>query len=150
MNKIENKKIGLVIVGIIVLVGLFYIGMVYGKSQVATKVQTGQGSQTFGQNGRGAGGMRNGGFGGLTSGEIIAKDAQSITIKMRDGSSKIVFYTNKITVEKNVSGTSSDLVVGKQVSVTGTANLDGSETAQSIQIRPNMPAIPTTSPIPSQ
>lgn len=148
----QNKKNVMIVVGIIVLVGVFYVGMSYGKSQVAAKTQTGQGGQTFGQNGRGTGGMRNGGFGGLTSGEIIAKDAQSITIKMRDGSSKIVFYTDKIAVEKNVSGNSADLVVGKQVSVVGTANPDGSETAQSVQIRPNMPAVPasTTAPVPAQ
>ncbi len=136
-----NKKIGLVVIGILVLVGVFYIGMVYGKSQIPAR---GQGSQAFGLNGRStAGGMRNGGnFGGMTVGEILSKDAQSITLKLRDGSSKIIFYTDKTPIEKNVSGVSTDLVVGKQVSVTGTANPDGSLTAQSVQIRPAMPTNP--------
>ncbi|MFZ2205023.1 MAG: hypothetical protein WAV23_00315 [Minisyncoccia bacterium] len=143
MNKIENKKNVMIVVGIIVLVGVFYVGMSYGKSKIPSRGQGGQGAQIFGQNGRSAaGGVRGGGsFGSMTAGEILSKDAQSMTVKLRDGSSKIVFYTDKISVEKNVSGTSSDLVVGKQISVTGTTNSDGSITAQSVQIRPAMSVI---------
>ena len=91
------------------------------------------------------GGMRGNRAGGFTTGEVIAKDAQSITIKMRDGSSKILFYSAKTDVLKSTAGTSDDVAVGSQIMANGTANQDGSMTAQSIQIRPAMP--PTQAPI---
>lgn len=145
----NNKKIGFIVVGIIVLVGTFYGGIVYGKSQIPIRSQGGQGNQALGQNNRGsANGIRNGGaFGGMTSGEIISMDTQSVTIKLKDGSSKIVFYSNKTPIEKNVSGTSADMVIGKQISITGAANSDGSITAENIQLRPQIIA-PVVTPKP--
>lgn len=144
MNK--NKKISLGIVGIIVLIGIFYGGMVYGKSQIPAR---GQGAQAFGQNSAlGArGGARN--AGGFTAGQIISKDANSITVQLMAGGngqggtatpsaggSKIVFIGTGTTVTKTVTGSVGDLIIGTQVSITGTANTDGSENAQSVQVRP--------------
>jgi hypothetical protein len=144
----KNKKIIWGVVGIIVLVGVFYGGMVYGKNQISAR-----GAQAFGQNGAlGAGGMRgarNGG--GFTVGQIISKDATSITVQLmaggagtastNPGGSKIIFLGTGTTVTKTVTGTTADLAVGTQVSVTGTVNTDGSENATSVQIRPNTPAV---------
>lgn len=140
----NNKKIGLGVVGVVVLVAVFYGGMSYGKSQVST---TGaQAGQSFGQGGNGGGrGMRNGG--GFTAGQIISKDATSITVQLMaggpgsttTGGSKIVFVDINTKITKSVNGTLADLAVGTQVSVTGTPNADGSENAQSVQIRTNTP-----------
>jgi len=136
-----NKKIGLGIVGVIVLIGVFYGGMVYGKSQIPAR---GQGMQAFGQNNAlGArGGTRN--VGGFTAGQIIAKDANSITVQLMASGpdsttqvgSKIVFLSTSTTVTKSVNGTIADLAIGAQVSITGTPNTDGSVNAQAVQIRP--------------
>jgi hypothetical protein len=146
----NNKKIVLVIVGVIVLVGVFYGGMAYGKSQIPVR---GQGAQAFGQNGvAGTRGIRNGGgLGGFTTGQIISKDAKSITVQlMTDGSasgsqggSKIIFLGTNTTITKTATGSTGDLTIGAQVSVTGTANTDGSITAQSVQIRPNPVSAPS-------
>jgi len=130
------QKKQLTIISIIVLIvvggGAFYGGMVYGQNQR---------KNSFGQQvpGTSIRGNRTGAGGGFNSGEIIAKDDKSITIKLLTGGSKIVFFSSSTEVGKFVNGNSSDLVVGQSVSVAGAANQDGSVTAQSIQIRPAMP-----------
>lgn len=149
MNISKNKLIGLGIIGIVVLVGVFFVGASFGVKQLRTL----QGSQTFGQNGAlGAGGMRGARNGGeVIGGQIISKDATSITVQLmaggagtastNPGGSKIIFLGTGTTVTKTTTGTIADLAVGTQVSVTGTPNQDGSENATSVQIRPNAPAV---------
>jgi len=66
----------------------------------------------------------------------IAKDAASVTIKLRDGGSKIIFLSDQTPVLKSATGTSDDLTVGSNVTVSGKPNQDGSISAESIQIRP--------------
>ena len=147
MNK--NKKIVLVVVGIIVLVGAFYGGMLYGKSNTGAQAAP-QGGATARTGQFGRGGRSGGGF---VSGEILSKDATSITIKLNNNDptatttgtgSKIIFVDTSTTVSKMASGSLNDLNAGTQVSITGTTNADGSVTAKSIQIRPQIkPAITT-------
>lgn len=141
-----NKKtliIGAIII-IAALAGSFYGGMSYGKSSGPAA-----GKQNFMNNGQMP---RGGGFqnknGNLTAGEIILKDDKSITVKLRDGGSKIIFYSSSSEIGKFTDGTIDDLKIGKNVIVNGKTNSDGSITAQSIQIRPKMelplpPAQPT-------
>ncbi len=79
-----------------------------------------------------------GGFrGGATSGEIISSDEKSITIKLADGSSKIVLLDDKTQINKASEATKNDLRIGEKVLVTGVTNSDGSVTAQNIQLNPN-------------
>ena len=144
------KNILLVAVAVAVLVGggAFYGGMKYAQGRGSRgnfANLTPEQRQQFQANA--GGGFRNGqgrgGMGGMfVAGEIISKDDKSITIKLQDGGSKIVFYSDNTDVGKSVSGTSADLEIGKNITTNGTANSDGSITAQSIQIRP----IPTGTP----
>ncbi len=153
-----NKLITIVIaVAVVVGGGAFYGGMKYAQS----KAPQGRLSQTDFQNlqnlspeerqqriqqlGANAGaGFRGGavgsqrGGGGLTSGEIISKDEKSVTVKLQDGGSKIIFLSDSTQITKSATGALSDLEVGKNISVNGTANSDGSVTAQTIQLRPNL------------
>lgn len=135
-----NKKT--LIVGAIVIIaalaGSFYGGMSYGKNSI---------QQNFMKNGQIP---RGGGFqnknGNLTAGEIILKDDKSITLKLRDGGSKIIFYSSTSEIGKFTDGTIEDLEIGKNVTVNGKANSDGSITAQSIQIKPKMEIPVPTNP----
>lgn len=70
------------------------------------------------------------------SGEIISSDSKSITVKLQDGSSKIVLLTDKTTVSKSAEANVADLKTGEKVAAFGQENSDGSVTAQSIQLNP--------------
>ena len=130
-----KNKIVAIIIGVVVIGGgAFYGGMQYAKAGTPTRGANGARSAQFG----GTAGGRNGqgGPGGFTGGQIIAKDDKSITVQSRDGSSKIVFVNTNTPVMKSVAGSVSDLKSGEQITVIGTANSDGSITADSLQIRP--------------
>lgn len=133
MKKIQQYKKEL-IGGFILVVLAFYGGMKYGQS--SAPVTGTPGIRNF-SGAMGARGTRGGNFGGVAAGAIVAKDTTSITLGMPDGTgSRIIFFSDATPVSKSVAGTVSDLTVGENISVNGTANSDGSINAQSIQIRP--------------
>lgn len=70
------------------------------------------------------------------SGEIVSQDEQSVTVKMPDGSSKIVLLSETTSINKASEATRTDLTVGEKVAVFGKENSDGSVTAENIQINP--------------
>lgn len=119
----------------------FYGGMKYQQSKSPAK---GNGQFFMSENGQGGqgqgmtdGNMRGGLNGGMTSGEIISKDDKSITLKLKDGGSKIVLYSGSTQFEKTVVGSVDDFAVGTSIMVTGSSNSDGSLTAKTVQIRPS-------------
>lgn len=129
------KKNTQYIIGLIILLavagGAFYGGMLYKTSQTPVREAGFNGPRT---------GARFANGNNFVSGNIVAKDTQSITVKARDGSSKIIFYSPSTEVGKFVTGALTDIQVGQTVMASGKTNSDGSITAQSIQIRPPMPA----------
>ncbi|PIV46734.1 hypothetical protein COS21_03800 [bacterium (Candidatus Gribaldobacteria) CG02_land_8_20_14_3_00_41_15] len=140
-----KKNILLIIILAIVVVGAgsFYGGLQYGKSKspaggglanLSAEQRQARFQQMGGANAAGQRGVRAGN--GFTVGEILAKDANSITVKLNDGGSKIVFIATSTQVMKSAVGSLDDLIVGENISVNGAANQDGSITAQSIQLRP--------------
>ena len=72
------------------------------------------------------------------SGEILSVDANSLTVKLPDGSSKIVTFSDTTQINKADKATAADLKTGVTVAVFGTTNSDGSVTAQNIQLNPQI------------
>ena len=151
-----NKLIPVVIaVAVVVGGGAFFGGMKYAESknprsrvsqadfQNLQNLSPEERQQRLQELGANAGGFRGGSGGGqrsgggFASGEILSKDDKSITVKMRDGGSKIVFLSDSTEISKLSEGAMSDLEIGKSITVTGTANSDGSVTARTIQLRSN-------------
>jgi len=145
----KNTSIIFAVVVVLVGAGSFFGGMQYqkGKGLSGSPFAQAQGrARAAGQFGQGGQGTR-GANGGFVNGDVLSKDPTSVTIKMRDGSSKIVFYTSSTRAETFVDGSVNDVAVGQTVMVTGTSNSDGSVTAQSIQVRPAMPSVPVSTQI---
>jgi len=127
----KNNLIISVLLLIIVGAGTFFGGMKYQQSKRSVfNRQLGglQGQRT------GVGSNRTG-FRPV-NGEIIGSDDKSITVKLQDGSSKIVLLSDKTEINKAATATKEDLKTGEKVAVFGTENSDGSVTAQNIQLNP--------------
>lgn len=78
-------------------------------------------------------GQRMGG-GGVAVGKITEKDDKSFTVKMPDGSSKVVYYSSTTTFDTVSEGSASDLSVDTTVTAMGTATDSGDITAQRVTI----------------
>lgn len=129
-------------VALIVGAGSFFGGMKYQQAKGAAFVRNGQFAQ----------GMRNGeklqianggpmrGFRPVV-GEIIASDEKSITVKLADGSSKIVLISESTKINKASEAGKEDLKSSEQVAVFGTENADGSVTANTVQLNPEQPVV---------
>ncbi len=129
------KKIMPVFVALLILVGggSFYGGMKYADSARAAAIAARSGVGNF-RGGTGAGRMGGNGRGGFANGEILSKDNSSVTIKLTNGGSQIVFFSTSTQIMKSTAGSVDDLVAGQNIMVNGSANPDGSVTARSIQL----------------
>ncbi len=124
-----HKKI-IITAGIALAVGF---GAGYGMHSTPARAQD---SQNGYAGGSGKIMRGNGNGGGFLSGTVVNKDAGSVTLNTRDGSSHVVFITPDTTISKSVNGTMSDVSVGTTIIVSGTTNSDGSVSANLIQLRP--------------
>jgi hypothetical protein len=140
MKKNQSIVIGVIVAA--VAVGSFFAGNTYQRSKQAS-LTTGHFGQNGFMGGRGGLGARGQMMGGsanasnFAAGEIIEKDADSITVKTRDGGSKIVYFSSSTDVGKFAKGSASDLKKGQQVMVSGKSSGE-SLTAKNIQIRPKL------------
>lgn len=131
----KNPMIITLIVALVVGAAAFFGGMQYQKAKVPGSMQ----GQFRGQNGGGPQGgfqVRSGNGQRMmpVNGEIISQDETSITVKMQDGSSKIVILSDDTKINKSSEGSKSDLKTGETVTAVGTTNSDGSITAQNVSI----------------
>ena len=134
------KKIIPIIVILILVVGggAFYGGMKYGQSKIPSRqalqnLSPEQRQQLLqGRTGGGTGAN-------FLNGEFISRDEKSLTLKMQDGGSKIVFFSDSTKISKTTEGSINDVEVGKTLSVGGKQNSDGSFTAETIQLSPLTP-----------
>lgn len=137
----------IVLIAVVVGVGSFFAGYKYAKFSVKpadTRQFARMPGQQLGQGMRGQGspGMvgRNGG--GFAAGEVLSKDDKSLTIKLQDGGSKIVFFSASTTVSMMTDGKMDDIKQGSVVMITGSQNQDGSVTAKTVQLRPAGEVVP--------
>lgn len=123
-----------VVLIIVAAAGGFFGGMMFQKNQ----------TPSFG----GAAGRGNfaGRFGGQTGqnaaafrpvrGQVLSMTSDSMTVKMSDGSTKIVVLSASTAFMQSTKAALTDVKTGDTVNVVGTANSDGSVTAQDVQINP--------------
>ena len=123
----KNNLLITVIVSLLVGGVAFYGGMKHQQSKLPNfggRIADGQ---------RGVNNTRPSGLRTIM-GEVISKDDQSITVKLNDGSSKIVILSETTQINKASEAAIEDLVEGETISAFGTENSDGSITAQNIQM----------------
>lgn len=119
------------IVAILVVAGAaFFGGIQYQKSQRGNFGQANEQNRT--------GALANRVNFRPVAGEILNTDDKSITVKLTDGSSKIVLFSDTTEIDEATQAAKTALTIGKKVAVMGTENSDGSVTATTIQLNPQM------------
>jgi hypothetical protein len=141
MKDMNSKNI--IIVILIVLIvggGMFFAGTKYQQGKRGNIARQFDGQRMMGTGNGNQNGFR------PVNGDIVSVDDKSITVKLVDGSSKIVLISDKTEINKAEIATSTDLKVGEKVAVFGTSNADGSVTAQNIQLNPIARVIQSPAP----
>lgn len=132
--KQNNLSITIVVIIAAGCIG-FFGGIKYQQSKSPAIIQQFSNGTQSGRNGQFRSGQGRIGFRPV-AGEIIEKDDKSITVKLQDGSSRIVLISEKTKINKVEKTTNEDLKTGSQVAIFGIDNSDGSVTAQNIQLNP--------------
>jgi len=151
----KNARVIVPIIAVLVGLGVgFFSGIEY-KNYQANKLRSSfaaggaGGAQRFAAGTRGTGQTGNAALrGGAVTGSILSMDSKSITVKLADGSTKIILFSSSTTYSNTTTASQTDLKVGSTVAVMGAANSDGSVTATNVQINP-MSFKPEGSPPPT-
>lgn len=132
------KPIYVIILVIIVAVIAFFGYKVYHRSQLHKSFGQGAGGNQSDRNGNEQGGVSQSGdlcAGTGGNGAIVSLGNNVFTIKLKDGSHRIIHLTNQATIKTSASSPSaseSDLKVGDRVTLVGGPNSDGSFTAKGV------------------
>ncbi|MBU2524025.1 hypothetical protein KKG71_02420 [Patescibacteria group bacterium] len=135
-----------IVIVITLATGMFYAGTLYAKSVANSATnsfnsQNPQGNMRANFASRGEmpnmQGRRLNGAAAIT-GTIIQKDDMSITLKLADSGSAIVFFSDATDIQKTTAGTRADLTPDANVTIRGEKNEDGSYNATMIQLRPEL------------
>lgn len=156
MKNKQTHVISMVILIIAVTIGSFFCGTKYQQNKTVSNFR----QQIIGSNGQrrelgqgvGQNAINNdiaknrGQIPGFrqTVGEIISLDDKTLTIKMADGSSKIVLISDTTKINQSTAATKTDLKVGIKIMVNGETNSDGSVTSRNIEINPAFATITPT------
>lgn len=144
----KNKKHLIITALIIIIVGVvsFYCGSKFGQPSNSFK----QGNMRQNSGMTMSPNSKQGGQGGLISGDITSKDESTLTVSLKSGGSKIILFSDKTKIYKSVDGSLDDLSVGSSINITGTQNQDGSVSAQSIQVKQGITPNSETVPVPNK
>jgi Cu/Ag efflux protein CusF len=131
----KNKNTMIIVVVVLVIIaaaGGFFGGIMYQKNQTSALGATGRGNYAtrFGQSGQSTASLR------PVRGQILSMDANSLTVKLSNGSTEIVVLSSSTAFVQSTKAALSDVKTGDTVNVVGTQNSDGSVTAQDVQINP--------------
>jgi hypothetical protein len=127
----------LVAIVVIVAVGAFFGGMKYQQAQGMGQRQLQFTGGPGGQNG--GFGRRFGGAGSnaqAARGQVVSLDSSNITLKLSDGSTKLINLSGSTSYMKADKASANDIKTGTTIMVFGTTNSDGSITAQNVQLNP--------------
>lgn len=150
MKNKQTHIISMVILIIAVAIGCFFGGTKFQQKKLVSNFRTqmvGNLGQGMGRNAINNDSIKNRGQAlGFRQnyGEIINIDEKTLTLKMTDGSSRIVLLSDSTTINQSVTATKTDLTVGTKIMVNGETNTDGSITSRNIEINPVFSTITPT------
>ena len=128
-----KKNIIILIIAIIVAAGAGFFGGMQYQKMAGAKIAINQAANRGNFTGARAGARTGANGAGFTSGQILSKTDNSLTIKLTAGGSEIVFLAPSSQIMRSSTTTIANLNIGDNVMITGTANSDGTITARTIQ-----------------
>ena len=129
MNKNTMMVVAIVLI-VLAGVGGFVGGIQYQKTNAGAGSQGTNGTfrQRFGMMGQNGQNFR------PERGQVISFSNGTMTLKLSDGSTKLIVLPSNTNYLKTDTASQSDIKTGDTVTVLGTQNSDGSVTAQDVQV----------------
>ena len=127
--------LAIAVLAVVAMLGIFGGAQLKSSNASATVASTGGTTRNRGQFSGGPGGAGGaGGRGGATAGTVQSVNGNTIAVTDAQGQTKTVTLESGTTITKSTTGSASDITTGETIVVRGTANSDGSTTAQSVSI----------------